>query len=78
MQTSINDGNDIYVLNHIETPSGLFKDGAPYSLCVVFAPSSPNTEFNTAESCQQFTNQRGDNPEEPFINLDEGVLFTNN
>nr|MBA2268024.1 hypothetical protein [Nitrosopumilus sp.] len=50
----------------------------PYSVCVVFAPSSGDAGFTTAESCQQFTNQKGDNPEEPFINLDEGVLFTNN
>ncbi len=79
MQTSVNDNVDTYVLNPIETPSGLFKDGAPYSVCVVFAPISPqDAGFNTVESCQQFTNQRGDNPEEPFINLDEGVLFTNN
>lgn len=27
---------------------------------------------------EQFTNQKGHNPEEPFVNLDEGVLFTNN
>ena len=79
MQTSVNDNVDTYVLNPIETPSGLFKDGAPYSVCVVFAPFSPQEAgFNTAESCQQFTNQRGDNPEEPFINLDDGVFFTNN
>lgn len=25
-----------------------------------------------------FTNQKGYNPEEPFVNLDGGVLFTNN
>ena len=79
MQTSVNDNVDTYVLQQIETPAGLFKDGAPYSVCVVFAPHSPqDAGYNTAESCQQFTNQRGDNPEEPFINLDEGVLFTNN
>ena len=79
MQTSVNDNRDTYVLNPIETPSGLFKDGAPYSVCVVFAPFSPQEAgFNTAESCQQFTNQRGDNPEEPFINLDDGVFFTSN
>ena len=76
MQSSVNDNVDTYVLQQIETPPGLFKDGAPYSVCVVFAPLSPQEAgFNTAESCQQFTNQRGDNPEEPFINLDDGVLF---
>ncbi len=79
MQTSVNDNVDTYMLNPIETPSGLFKDGAPYSVCVEFAPFSPQEAgFNTAESCQQFTNQRGDNPEEPFINLDDGIFFTNN
>ena len=78
MRASLNDGNDPYVLEQIETPPGLFMDGAPYSVCVVFAPSSGDAGFTTAESCQQFTNQKGDNPEEPFINLDEGVLFTNN
>ncbi len=78
MQAGINDGIDTYVLNQIEAPQGLFKDGAPYSVCIVFTPSSQNAEFTTAESCEQFTNQKGHNPEEPFINLDEGVLFTNN
>jgi hypothetical protein len=79
MQSSVNDNVDTYRLQHIETPAGLFKDGAPYSVCVVFAPFLPqDAGFSTAESCQQFTNQRGDNPEEPFINLDDGVFFTNN
>jgi hypothetical protein len=79
MQTSVNDNVDTYVLQQIETPAGLFKDGAPYSVCVVFAPfSTQDAGFNTAESCQQFTNKKGSHPEEPFINLDDGVLFTNN
>ena len=78
MQADVNDGKDAYVLNQIETPPGLFKDGAPYSVCVEFAPTSQNAEFTTAESCEQFTNQKGSHPEEPFINLDEGVLFTDN
>jgi len=78
MQAAKNDGIDTYVLNQIVTPQGLFKDGAPYSVCVVFTPSSQNVDFTTAESCEQFTNQKGHSPEEPFINLDDGVLFTNN
>ena len=78
MQADVNDGKDAYVLNQIETPPGLFKDGAPYSVCVEFAPTSQNAEFTTAENCEQFTNQKGSHPEEPFINLDEGVLFTDN
>ena len=59
MQADVNDGKDTYVLNQIETPPGLFKDGAPYSVCVEFAPTSQNAEFTTAESCEQFTNQKG-------------------
>ena len=78
MQAAENDGVDTYVLNQIVTPQGLFKDGAPYSVCVMFTPSSQNVNFVTAESCEQFTNQKGHNPEEPFINLNDGVLFTNN
>ena len=78
MQADVDDGIDTYVMNQIETPQGLFKDGAPYSVCVVFTPSSQNAEFTTAESCELFTNQKGHSPEEPFINLDNGVLFTNN
>ena len=66
------------MLNQIKIPPGLFKDGAPYSVCVEFAPTLQNAEFTTAESYEQFTNQKGDNSEEPFINLDKGVLFTNN
>ncbi|TVP40034.1 exported protein of unknown function [Candidatus Nitrosocosmicus arcticus] len=78
MQTSVNDNIDTYVLDQIEALPGLFKDGAPYSVCIVFAPFSPqDAGFNTAESCQQFTNKKGSHPEEPFINLDDGVLFTN-
>ena len=73
MQSLVDDGIDTYEMEPIQTPSGLFKDGATYSLCVVFAPFSPqDAGFNTAESCQQFTNKKGDHPEEPFINLDEG------
>jgi hypothetical protein len=79
MQSSVNDNVDTYVLQLIETPRGLFKDGAPYSVCVVFAPFLPqDAGFSTAESCQQFTNKKGSHPEEPFINLDDGVLLTNN
>ncbi len=79
MQSFVDDGIDTYEMEQIETPAGLFKDGAPYSVCVAFFPSSPQEAgFNTAESCQQFTNKKGDNPEEPFINLDEGVFFRNN
>ncbi len=78
MQAEVNDNIDTYQMNQIETPPGLFKDGAPYSVCVEFSPSSQDAEFTTAISCEQFTNQKGNNPEEPFINLDEGVLFTNN
>ena len=78
MQAAENDEVDTYVLNQIVTPQGLFKDGAPYSVCVVFTPSSQNVDFTTAETCEQFTNQKGHNPEEPFVNLDDGVLFTNN
>ena len=59
IQSSVNDNVDTYVLQQIETPPGLFKDGAPYSVCVVFAPlSSQDAGFNTAESCQQFTNKK--------------------
>ena len=78
MQASVNDGIDTYVLNQIETPQGLFKDGAPYSVCIEFAPSLQNPEFTTAESCEQFINQKGHNPENPFVDLDEGVFFKNN
>ena len=78
MQSFEDDGINTYDLNPIKTPAGLFKDGAPYSVCATFAPQSQDAGFNTAESCQQFTNKKGSHPEEPFINLDEGVLFTNN
>ena len=78
MQASVNDGVDTYVLNQIETPPGLFKDGAPYSVCIEFTPSLQNPEFTTAESCGQFVNQKGHNPEKPFVDLDGGVLFRNN
>jgi len=78
MQANVDDGIDQYELNQIVTPQGLFKDGAPYSICAVFTPSSQNAEFTTAEICQQFINQKGHYPEKPFINLDNGVLFTNN
>jgi hypothetical protein len=54
------------------------KDGAPYSVRVVFAPFSQVAGFNTAENGQQFTNKKGSHPKEPFINLDDGILFTNN
>lgn len=78
MQSVVNDGIDTYVLAKIETPPGLFKDGAPYSVCVTFAPLSTDAGFTTTENCQQFINQKGDNPEEPFVNLNDGVRFTNN
>ena len=79
MQSLVDDGIDTYEMEQIETPAGLFRDGAPYSVCAVFSPFSPQEAgFNSAESCQQFTNKKGSHPEEPFINLDEGVLFTNN
>ena len=79
MQSLVDDGIDTYKMEPIQTPAGLFKDGAPYSVCVTFSPFSPQEAgFNTAESCQQFTNQRGDHPEEPFINLDDGLFLTNN
>ena len=79
MQSFVDDGIDTYKMEQIETPAGLFKDGAPYSVCVAFFPSSPQEAgFNTAESCQQFTNKKGSHPEEPFINLDDGVFFRNN
>ena len=79
MQSLVDDGIDTYKMEPIQTPAGLFKDGAPYSVCVVFSPFSPQEAgFNTAESCQQFTNQKGDHPEEPFINLDDGLFLTNN
>jgi len=78
MESSVDDGINNYVLEQIETPSGLFKDGTPYSICVTFTPQSQNAGFSTVESCQQFTNKKGSHPEEPFINLDEGVKFTNN
>ncbi|HYF98689.1 MAG TPA: hypothetical protein VD815_01215 [Candidatus Saccharimonadales bacterium] len=78
MQSFVDDGIDTYTMEQIETPAGLFKDGAPYSVCVTFSPFSPqDSGFNLVESCQQFTNKKGDNPEEPFINLDEGVFSTN-
>ncbi|WP_148685726.1 hypothetical protein [Candidatus Nitrosocosmicus hydrocola] len=79
MKSLIDDGIDTYEMEQIETPAGLFKDGAPYSVCVAFFPlSSQESGFNTAESCQQFTNKKGSHPEEPFINLDKGVFFRNN
>ena len=78
MQSFEDDGINTYDLNPIKTPAGLFKDGAPYSVCATFAPQSQDAGFNTTESCQQFTNKKGSHPEEPFINLDEGVLFTDN
>lgn len=78
MKSFVDDGINNYELKQIETPSGLFKDGAPYSICVTFTPQSQDAGFSTAESCQQFTNKKGSHPEEPFINLDEGVKFTNN
>ncbi len=79
MQSLVDDGIGTYKMEPIQTPAGLFKDGAPYSVCVTFSPFSPQEAgFNTAESCQQFTNQRGDHPEEPFINLDDGLFLTNN
>ncbi len=79
MQSLVDDGIDTYKMEPIQTPAGLFKDGAPYSVCVVFAPfSTQDAGFNTAESCQQFTNKKGSHPEEPFINLDDGVFFRNN
>ncbi|KAA2283168.1 hypothetical protein [Candidatus Nitrosocosmicus sp. SS] len=78
MKAFVDDGIDNYELKKIETPSGLFKDGATYSICVAFTPQSQNAGFSTAESCQQFTNKKGSHPEEPFINLDDGVKFTNN
>lgn len=78
MQSLVDDQIEIYQLNQITTPAGLFKDGAPYSVCATFTPQSQDAGFNTAENCQQFTNKKGSHPEEPFINLDEGVLFTNN
>ena len=60
MQARVNDSVDTYVIQQIETPAGLFKDGAPYSVCVMFSPFSPQEAgFNTAESCQQFTNKKG-------------------
>ena len=78
MESFVDDGINNYELKQIETPPGLFKDGAPYSICVTFTPQSQGSGFSTAESCQQFTNKKGSLPEEPFINLDEGVQFTNN
>jgi hypothetical protein len=79
MQSLVDDGIDIYEMEPIKTPAGLFKDGALYSVCVMFSPFlPPEAGFNTAESCQQFTNQKGDHPEEPFINLDDGLFSTNN
>lgn len=78
MRSLIDDNTEIYEMTSIQTPAGLFKDGAPYSVCVTFSPfSSQDAGFNTAESCQQFTNKKGSHPEEPFINLDEGSFFTN-
>ena len=79
MQSLVDDGIDTYEMEQIETPAGLFRDGAPYSVCAVFSPFSPQEAgFNSAESCQHFTNKKGSHPEEPFINLDEGVFFRNN
>ena len=79
MQSLVDDGIDTYEMEPIQTPAGLFKDGALYSVCVMFSPFLPQEAgFNTAESCQQFTNQKGDHPEEPFINLDDGLFSTNN
>ena len=79
MPSLVDDDINTYKMELIQTPAGLFKDGAPYSVCVTFFPFSPqDAGFNTAESCQQFTNQKGDHPEEPLINLDDGLFFTNN
>ena len=79
IQSLVDDDIDTYKMEPIHTPAGLFKDGAPYSICVTFFPLSPqDAGFNTAESCQQVTNQKGDHPEEPFINLDDGLFLTNN
>jgi hypothetical protein len=33
MQSFEDDGINTYDLNPIKTPAGLFKDGAPYSVC---------------------------------------------
>ena len=79
MQSLVNDGINTYEMEPIQTPAGLFKDGALYSVCVMFSPFLPQEAgFNTAESCQQFTNQKGDHPEKPFINLDDGLFSTSN
>ena len=79
MQSLVDDGIDTYEMEPIQTPAGLFKDGTLYSVCVMFSPFLPQEAgFNTAESCQQFTNQKGDHPEEPLINLDDGLFSTNN
>jgi hypothetical protein len=78
MQSLVDDNIEIYEMTSIHTPAGLFKDGAPYSVCVTFYPfSSENAGFNSVSSCQQFTNKKGSHPEEPFINLDDGSFFTN-
>lgn len=79
MQSLVGDGIDTYEMEQIETPAGLFKDGAPYSVCAPFSPFSPQEAgFNSVENCQHFTNKKGSHPEEPFINLDQGVFFSNN
>lgn len=66
------DGINTYNLDQIVTPRGLFKDGAPYSVCVTFFPSSQDVNYKSVETCQTFTNTPGSHIEEPFINLDEG------
>ena len=50
MQSFVDDGINTYELNQIQTPAGLFKDGAPYSVCVTFAPTSQDAGFNTVEA----------------------------
>ena len=49
MQSFVDDGINTYELNQIQTPAGLFKDGAPYSVCVTFTPTSQDAGFNTVE-----------------------------
>ena len=75
MHAYANDNKDAYRLDQIQTPVGVIKDGANYSICAQFTPSQPNAGYNFAVGCQTFTNKLGSHIEYPFINLDLEAIF---
>jgi hypothetical protein len=76
MQVSANDDTDEYELVGQILPEDMFEYGALYSVCVVFAPFSPqDAGYDIAERCQTFNFEDNNLSEEPLINLDEGILF---